>query len=66
MKTVHELMQILVNRGLTQKQIAKWSGINQPTVSRVICGVQNDISYAAGKRLEAFELRTRVIKDMAD
>ena len=44
----------LVDLDLTQKQIEAGAGINQPSISRILNGSQADVSYAAGKRLEAF------------
>ncbi|SBT10649.1 hypothetical protein PROAA_610009 [Candidatus Propionivibrio aalborgensis] len=52
--TARELLQSLVDLDLTQKQIEAGAGINQPSISRILNGSQADVSYAAGKRLEAF------------
>ena len=52
--TTRELLQSLADLGLTQKQIEAGTGINQPTISRVLNGSQADVTFAAGKRLESF------------
>lgn len=52
--TTRELLQSLVALDLTQKQIEAGTGINQPTISRILKGSQADVTFASGKRLEAF------------
>lgn len=52
--TAHDLLQKAVSLGLTQKQIESGTGINQPTISRLLNGTQADLPFSAGKRLEAF------------
>jgi hypothetical protein len=40
--------------GQTQKQIETATGINQPTISRLLNSVQGDVPFSSGKRLEAY------------
>ena len=50
--TIHDVLDSLVGRGLSQSEIARLSGVPQPTISRLITRKHKDVSYADGKKLE--------------
>ena len=52
--TAQDLLKSLIAMGLTQVQISAGTGINQPTVSRVLTGVQQDVTYSDGQSIETF------------
>ena len=52
--TAHEILKSLTAMGQTQKQIEAATGINQPTISRLLNKTQSDVAFSAGKRLEAY------------
>jgi len=52
--TAHEILLALASMGQTQKQIETATGINQPTISRLLNGVQGDLPFSAGKKLETY------------
>jgi len=54
MNTAHEVLKRLVDLGYTQKQIASGTGINQPTISRLLNKEQADIRSAKWEKLKAF------------
>ncbi|NYT25362.1 helix-turn-helix domain-containing protein [Alcaligenaceae bacterium] len=43
----------LVSHGLTQAQIAKESGVSQPTIAGLLSGAQRDMRWENGDRLLA-------------
>lgn len=51
MKSVQEMLSELSAMGFTQEQIAKASGVDQSSISRIARGQQSP-SYEAGKAIE--------------
>jgi predicted transcriptional regulator len=50
---IKDLLEKILNYGLSQGEISRRAGIPQPNISRVIKGRQADVLYAPGKRLES-------------
>lgn len=51
MNTPKDMVSALINKGLTQTQIASEAGITQPTVSRALAG--KGVNYENGKKIES-------------
>lgn len=49
--TLQNLVQTLIDSGLSEAEIARRIGVSQPTVNRIKGGT--DPAYTTGKRLEA-------------
>jgi transcriptional regulator with XRE-family HTH domain len=52
MKSPKDMVQALLDLGLTQTKIASEAGVTQPTISRALAG--NGVSYENGKKIEAY------------
>lgn len=48
-----DMISKLLDFGLTQKEISKKTGVPQSAISRVFTGEQSEVSYSAGKSIEA-------------
>lgn len=54
MKTLQEMVVVLLQSGMTQKQLADLAKTNQPQIARIKRGQNSD--YELGKRIEAVYL----------
>jgi len=52
MQTINQIVQDLVTSGLTQKELGEYAGVSQPVISELQRGIQKDIGYSHGKKLE--------------
>lgn len=57
---LQELVQNLIDNGLSETEIAKRIGVSQPTVNRIKSG--SDPAYTTGKRLEELHHRMNICK----
>lgn len=48
-----DMIETLIESGMTQIAISRETGIPQPTISRLLNKEQNEVGYTAGKALEA-------------
>ncbi len=55
----------LLNKGLTQAQIASETGVPQPTLSALLNEKQKELSYLNGNRLVGFHRKTMRQKEVA-
>lgn len=55
--TIQNILRDLVASGMSQTQIEKQTGVRQPSISRVLTGVQADLSFADGKKIESLHKR---------
>jgi len=51
------IILILLSEGFTQAQIAKASGVTQPTIAGLVSGAQRDMRWENGNRLLALHKR---------
>lgn len=52
MNSPKDMVQALVDMGLTQTKIAADAGVTQPTISRALAG--NGVTYENGKKIEEY------------
>lgn len=51
------IIQELLEMGLTQKQIASGVSVSQPTISALASGTQKNVNYTLGQNLVGFHKR---------
>jgi uncharacterized protein YerC len=59
MANFSELVQELVDAGLSEAKIADATGVSQPTINRVKLGKQKNIGYTLGQSLLDLRTKTR-------